>query len=285
MDVEWNDSELNVITTYDDLIQEYVGINQSIRNDVIDKNHAEYIKSVFVNNSSNQVLSTEVEEDIEALVATLNKEFKIVQATAKELNEYIGAENLNILNSVVTSQKVNIKLYILLALVFFLFFGCVGAVVIGRFKDFIEYIIYTDKKTKLPNRQMCDVYIDSLSDKKLDEHYSCIIIKLNNLFEVNDKLGRSAGDTVLADLGRIIKSLAKNYGFIGYNSIGQFLGIFEQCTVSKAELFITQLEKSVKEYNEKHIEINIKYSVSLSNSTEDGIHDIRALIRRAFEKM
>ena len=285
MDVDGRDRELDVTTTYDDLIEEYVSINQSIESDKIDKQYAEYIKSIFIGNTQNQVLSEDIEKDIEDLVTLLNDEYKIVQATAQELNEYLGASYLNILNSVVTSQKVNIKLYLGLAIVFFLFFGCAGAVVIGRLKDFMEYILYTDKVTKLPNRQMCDIQINSLSEKQLGEQFTCMIIQIDNLSKINDSLGRSAGDMMLGEFGGMIKVLSRNYGFIGCNSPGYFIGLFEECTASKANLFLEMLEKSVKDYNNKKIEFEIKYSVAFSNSTEDGIYQIRSLIHSASDKI
>ncbi|MBE6818634.1 MAG: diguanylate cyclase [Ruminococcaceae bacterium] len=285
MDVDGHEEAMNVITTYDDLIQAYVQINQNIEEDKIDKGHAKYIKSVFADNSKNQNLNKEVEADIESLVKTLNEEYSIVQATAKELNEYIGADYLNILNSIVTSQKVNIKLYLALALVFFLFFGCIGAVLIGRLKDFIEYIIYTDKTTKLPNRQMCDIQINALSEKELGEQFTCLIIRLDNLKKLNETLGRSAGDTLMRDFGEMVKSLSRNYGFMGFNNGGWFMGLFEECSSEKAELFTEMLEKRVKEYNENQVELQIEYSVAFSNSTDENDYNVRRLIRSTFDKM
>ena len=287
MDVDGynRDRDLNVTTTYDDLIQEYVQINQSIENDKIDRDHAAYIRSVFVDNQENEVLSTEVEYNIDQLVEMLNNEYGIVQATARELNEYIGASYLNNLNSVVTSQKVNIKLYLALALVFFLFFGCAGAVVIGRLKDFIQYILYTDKVTKLPNRQMCDIQINTLSEKEIGEQFTCVVITLDNLTQTNESLGHAAGDLLLGSFGGMIKSLSKNYGFVGCNKPGMFLGLFEQCSVPKAELYLEMLEKSVKDYNDKQIELHINYTAAFCNSSEDDTHEVRTLIRRAIGRM
>ena len=285
MDVDGRDRDLDVITTYDDLVDEYVSINQSIESDKIDKQHAEYIKSVFVDNVQNQVLSEDIEKDIEELVALLNDEYKIVQATAQELNEYLGASHLNTLNSIVVSQKVNIKLYIALAVVFFLFFGCAGVVVIGRFKDFLEYILYTDKTTKLPNRQMCDIQIHSLSEKKLGEQFTCMVIQVDNLSQVNDTLGRSAGDMLLGGFGEILKTVSRNYGFIACNRPGFFLGLFEHCSASKAKLFYEILEKSVNDYNKRQVELEIKYSIAFSNSTDEKIYQVRSLIRSASDKI
>ena len=282
MDVEGYEKELDVVTTYDDLLQEYVKINQTIKHDEIDKEHAEYIKSVFADNTSNQVLSAEVEGDIDELVEMLNSEYSIVQATANELNEYLGASYLNMLNSVVTAQKVNIKLYLALALVFFLFFGCAGAVLIGRLNDFVQYILYTDKITKLPNRQMCDVRINAYSENNLTEQFTCVIVKLDSLGRMNETLGHSAGDMLMRDFGEILKSVSRNYGFMGWNQ-GSFLGLFEQCSVEKADLFLEMLSKRVEEYNNKQTELEIQYTIAYSNTTREEIYDIRNLIRHTNE--
>ena len=285
MDVDGHrDEEIDVVTTYDDLLQEYVKINQTIKEDEIDKKHAQYIKSVFENNKRNQVLNEDVEKDIDELVETLNSEYKIVQATAKELNEYLGASYLNMLNSIVTTQKVNIKLYLGLALVFFLFFGCAGAVLIGRLNDFIQYILYTDKITKLPNRQMCDVRINAYSEKELPEQFTCVVVKLDSLVKMNETLGHSAGDMLMRDFGEILKSVSRNYGFIGWNQ-GSFLGLFEQCSADKAELFLDMLNKRVEEYNEKQLELEIQYTAAYSNTTADEVYDIRNLIRHTNDRI
>ena len=285
MDVDGRDRELNVTTTYDDLVAEYVNINQSIESDRIDKEYAEYIRSVFIDNTQNQVFSEDIEKDLEELVSLLNSEYKLVQATARELNEYLGASHLNTLNSVIISQKVNIKLYIGLAIVFFLFFGCAGAVLIGRFKDFLEYILYTDKVTRLPNRQMCDIQINTLNEKQIGEQFTCMVIQIDNLAEINETLGRSAGDMMLSGIGEIVKTLSRNYGFIGCNRPGLFIGLYENCSVTKAKLFLEMLEKSVKDYNKRQVEIEVKYSIAFSNSTEEKVYQIRSLIHNASDKI
>ena len=172
-----------------------------------------------------------------------------------------------------------------MAVVFFIFLGCAGAVVIGRLKDFLEYILYTDKTTKLPNRQMCDIQINALSQKELGENFTCMIIQIDNLMDINDTLGRKAGDMLLANFGEILKTISRNYGFVGCNRPGYFLGLFENCSVVKAKLYLDMLENSVAEYNKKRVEIEVKYSVKFSNSTEEKIYQIRPLIHNASDKM
>lgn len=276
---------VSVTTTYDDLLKQYVEITQTIKTDELDRSYIEYMRNIFLGNPAKEVLSSDLDNDIESLVKKLNDKYAIVKDTATELNEYMGAKHLMVLNSIVTSQKVNVKIYLILALFLFLFIGCAGAIVVGRISDFVEYILYTDKKTKLPNRQMCDMYIDDLAEKVLEDEVTCIVVKLKTLNEMNERVGHSAGDLLLSDFGRIIKFTAKNYGFVGYNGVGQFIGVFEQCPVPKAELFIEQLGKNIKDYNDKHVEVHIKCSVAFANSTDDRIYDIRTLIRRAFTRM
>lgn len=282
-DVDDTDRDLDVTTTYDDLLQEYVSINQTIEENKIDKEHAKYILKEFANNKKNQNLSGDVENDIEELIALLNDQYAIVKATANELNEYLGASYLNILNSVVTEQMVNIKLYIALAVIFFLFFGCVGAIVIGRINDFIQYVLYTDKVTTLPNRQMCDMQINSLSSKELGEQFTCLMIRLDNLAKINETMGRSAGDTVLRDFGEMLKSISSNYGFISWNQGGWFMGLFDHCSEDKANLYLEMLEKRVNDYNKNMVDIQIEYSVGYCNSSKEKIYDIRRLIHSTRE--
>ena len=43
-------------------------------------------------------------------------------------------------------------MYIVLAIIIFFFGGCIGAIILGRSKDFLDYIMYTDRKTGLPNK-------------------------------------------------------------------------------------------------------------------------------------
>lgn len=276
---------VGVTTTYDDLLTQYIEITKTIKADELDKEYAQYIFDIFSKNQKNEVLSNDLDNDIESLVKKLNNTYELLRDTATELNEFMGAKHLTILNSIVTSQKVNVKIYLVLALFLFLFIGCAGAVIIGRISDFVEYMLYTDKKTKLPNRQMCDMYIDDLAENVLSDECTCIVVKLKTLSDMNEKVGHSAGDMLLSDFGRIIRFTSKNYGFVGYNGVGQFIGIFEQCPVPKAELFIEQLGKNIKDYNEKHVEGHIKCSVAFANSTDDRTYDIRTLIRLAFKRM
>ena len=103
--------------------------------------------------------------------------------------------------------------------------------------------------------------------------------------QLNDSLGRTAGDALLSGLGEIVRALSKSYGFIGCNRPDWFLGLFENCSVSKAELFVEMFNKSLQEFNKKQVELQAKCTVTFSNSTAEEIYDVRKLIVCTSEKM
>lgn len=45
----------------------------------------------------------------------------------------------------------------MLAVVLFLIVGCFAAIFLGRLGDFIDYYLYVDKKTGLPNRERATI--------------------------------------------------------------------------------------------------------------------------------
>ncbi len=49
--------------------------------------------------------------------------------------------------------------------------------------------------------------------------------------------------------GKVLKRAASSYGFVGYNGSDQFIGMFEECTVQRAEDFKQYLEELVHYHN------------------------------------
>lgn len=283
-DVEGHENAaLNVKTTYDDLLNEYVLINQEIKYNEIDRDHENYIKSIYTKNTKNSVINNGIDSQIKNMVNKLNGHYETVYATATEFNEYIGASYLKPLNSLTTSEKVNIKLYIVLAFALFLVVGCLGSIVIGRIADFIDFILYTDKKTKLPNRQMCDKYINKLSQNPLDDDFSFVLVLITSLKDVNQRLGYEVGDSMLAEFGKMFKDSSKNYGFAGYNGANQFMALLENCNEDKCESFIKRIENGIAKYNDVNVDSPIEYEIKHLNSKKDGIYDLRDLISKAFK--
>ena len=72
-----------------------------------------------------------------------------INTSSKELNLYISADYLKMISSVQVAAAINVKLYLMLALVLFFVIGCCGAVLLGRLSDVVDYLLYVDKKLSL----------------------------------------------------------------------------------------------------------------------------------------
>lgn len=276
-------------TTYDGLILEIVGIDKLIASEKTDRAFNKEMLAGFSAVKSDASGSDDEHSAIEKLINdyedNMKKYYEIVNTTGKELNLAISTDYLKMVSTVRVHPAVNEKLYIAMALVLFFVIGCVGAVLLGRIEDIVLYMLYTDKKTGLPNREKLNIYINELSGKILPEDFSYITVKLDNLDELNKRFGYGAGDGVLKDFADIFKVMGDTEGVIGYNGVGKYDAFFEKCNSKKAEIIIKLISRQVEEYNNVHPNYPIKFKAAFESSTESGIYDIRELIRGAMKKL
>ena len=288
-DVEYDHDNYDKETTYDGLIQEYVDLNISIRNRKIEKEHNEYLLSVFENALHTTNRSTISAEEIQAKINhctnLVSAYYRDVDETGRELNRYLSADYLTMVSSINVSTAVNIKLYVVIAVVLFTFVGVVGAVLLGRLLDFIDYFLYVDRKVGLPNRTKCDEFIDETSQKMLPENYSCLVLRMASLNDITRDYGRATGDAVLKDFGLILKSFSDLYSFIGYNGTGNFMAFFPDCSLKKLDVILEAINRQVEEYNKLNQGHEIRYTCGKAVSDDDSTFDIRGLLRLSMQRM
>lgn len=276
-------------TTYDSLIAEFVELEAEKEKLQVDIEHKRKILNIFTQEgddeaAENKSNTKEIEDSLNELSKTLDDMYVIVSDTVDEYNQYVGAYNVSTLASITTDEKINVRMYIFLAIIIFFFGGCIGAIILGRSKEFLDYIMYTDRKTGLPNRAMCDVEIEKYASEKLKDSFVFALIKIDNLKYVNDKGGREAGDALLKAFGKILKRAASSYGFTGYNGSDQFIGMFEECTLQRANDFKQYLEELVNYHNVQSPSATIKVSVVVAETNDEKIYDMRKLMGAAFRK-
>ena len=124
----------------------------------------------------------------------------LIHISIGEYNQIKGADNIAMKCSISVSEALNLKLFAMLAVVLFLIVGCFAAIFLGRLCDFIDYYLYVDKKTGLPNRERCDDMIDHYSAGKLAERFTFITLQIDL-----SKIGRSEGDEALKVIGENIQ--------------------------------------------------------------------------------
>lgn len=282
------DVSRNVETTYDGLMDVYVSYEDALTEVEGKIDHCQYILDTIINSQENW-WEESVEENesvqikIDKLVERTSELYEIFYATIQEYNEYLAASNITILTSISTTEGLNLKLYIVLAAVMFFMGGCVGAILLGRIGDIIEYVLYIDPKTKLPNRARCDIFIKEAGRKMLSEDYTVTVILITNLYELNRLYGYEGGDRLLEILGKGLKNLSSEYGFFAYNGSNQFLGMMPNCPSDRVEHFMKALSMQIEQNNTQNSEYPLRCTVSYANSTQDDEYDVRNLLKLAFK--
>ncbi|QTE70567.1 GGDEF domain-containing protein [Clostridiales bacterium FE2011] len=288
-DVEYNHEHSNKETTYDGLIQEYVDLNIDVRQKTIEKEHKEYLLSVFEAEDHAQGRKTfsseEIREKINRCAELANKYYQYVENTGRELNRQLSANYLAMISSINVQPTVNIKLYLVLAIILFVLVGGIGAVLLGRALDFIDYFRYVDKTVQIPNRARCDVYISEWANKLLDENFACVALKMDSLSSLSNEYGREAGDEVLKDFAAILKSYGDLYGFVGHNGSGVFYAFFPKCPPDKLDVILKAIGRQVEKYNNLNQGHTVHYISGKAVSSEDHIFEIRDLLRLALQRM
>lgn len=286
-DVYEENTDVDRTTVYDNLIGDYVMILNRKSNSVIDAAYCQYIINVFSSaseESENVAFSRQsVEKELSSLQERLNTLYEKLSLTMKEYNEYNGAVNLGVLSSTTVSEKVNVKLYIVLGVGVFFILGVCGAILLGRIQDFVEYLFFTEQLLDMPNRTACDMYIKNNTPRVLPDNTVCVVIDLSNLSKINTAYGREKGNEMMTQFANFIKEAAATCGTVYYNGGQQFLGFFENCSREVAEDFADYLHRLVRSYNAESKDAKFEYSIGISESKTDNAYSLRVLLREAFQ--
>lgn len=288
-DVYEEDTNIDRTTVYDNLISDYVTILNRQSNNVIDAAYCQYIINVFQGASDSSDVSDEnqaftdqaVEQEIAALQDRLNTLYETLSLTMKEYNEYCGAVNLGVLASTTVSEKINVKLYILLGVAVFFILGICGAILLGRIQDFVEYLFFTEQSLDMPNRTACDLFIRNNSSRVLPDDTVCVVVELANLSQINTTYGRERGNAMLTQFADFLKEASATCGTIYYNGGQQFIGFFDQCRMEDAESFADYFHRLIAAYNAESTEATYEYTIGISESKANNAYSIRALLREA----
>lgn len=278
---EGMDAGLDRTTTYDKLIEHYADLQTQLIDIAIEQEKAQEILNTYKDVSSNTDPSSKearwASQRIDALADQFTELYDLAVITINEFNQVISANNIAIKSSVVVTEKLNLKLYLLLAVVLFLFVGCFFAIFLGRLGDFVDYTLYVDKKTGLPNRERCDDAIESYNSKALNRPFSCIVLQLDLA-----AMSRSRGDMALKIMGDQLRSIFRSMGFVGYNGAGRFLVVIDHCDLELAQNCLERLNRSLEKA--APFRLHPFLFVGIANSSRDRVYSMRGLLRVALAR-
>lgn len=282
------DNKSKAETTYDKLIVDSVNLESG--RVYLEKRLArcqevlDVFSDPYIPNETENENSQRADIEISGIVERMNELYGDTIPTIDEFNEKNGSDNLAMRTSVSVKENFNMNIFLILALIFFFTFGCVGAILFGRVADFIEYFMYIDKKTGLPNRNRCDIVIDKYNEKPLSDNFVCIAFKVDLQLFDREKFTRKDGDVLLHEFGGFIKTLNDDDIFSGYNNDGIFLVFIENCTINKANAYITQMQEKINDYNAE-AKYPVIASSGVTESTMDNTYQIRDLLQKTIKKM
>ncbi len=278
-------------TTYDYLINRYAGflINQS--NLEIDEEYYQSILqkyasgAVGLSEKDREALDRSISSKLQRISAELDSLYRRLNDGVNEYNTVRGSDNLRMRTSVIVTEGMNIKLYAVLAVVVFGIMVSAAVIVIGRMGDFVEYSFWTDHVTKLPNRHRCDQYIEEMSKKMLPEHFTCMMLKISNIRDINDRFGREFGNQVLLQIGNLLKQTFSRETQLIYNGNETYIAFIDSCDEARAEHTMEGVSQQIDNMNAQRKDLDIKYRIGFAETSSGKIFEIHKLLSMAFRKI
>lgn len=275
-------------TEYDRLLEGYVENRTNYESNLIDQAYNEYVISVYETSyrASTEEELEAAEAAIHTLVDEVNELYEILHTTNDEYNQYLGAQNISVLANVGVSESIPVGLFTLFVVIIFGVIGCVGAILLGRVEDIIEYYAFTNKVDGLPNRAKCDRYISSWEKKALPSQFACAVFKITNLRQENIKWGRHTGDEIMKTFADVLVSVfgMEENNFIAYNGAGHYIVFAEQMPQDQMEACMNQFTAMVQQRCEDaKYEILFEYGVALAEV--EKCYSIRKILSTAMSRI
>ena len=117
----------------------------------------------------------------------------------------------------------------------------------------LNRLAYIDKLTGIPNRYSCDLLFDSFNTPEKLHDLGFIVMRINNLINVNASSGHDNGNFLIHEFSSILSDVGEAYGYVGRNGGNEFVILIDNCDSSTADMFLMDLTKRIHGYNELNV--------------------------------
>ncbi|MCL1852855.1 MAG: diguanylate cyclase [Peptococcaceae bacterium] len=159
-------------------------------------------------------------------------------------------------------------------------------VIVSRNASNPDRISYIDPMTNIDNRASCDRLISKINMSPSVEDIAVIMLNMNGITIVNNKLGQKVGDKIITDFAQILKDTCKDFGFVGRYGGDEFISIVAKASPQMIKTFIKELDREVWSYNGRQREnlrkISFAVGYVVGNLMEITIDD---MIYEAYRNM
>lgn len=153
---------------------------------------------------------------------------------------------------------------------------------ISQIED-LEKLALLDPLTQLPNRRHMESEIEGhLSQlERIGISFGLLFVDIDNFKAINDTHGHSAGDEVLATVGRTLDNCARPYDIIGRWGGEEFIGIFPHMGVDDLKTTAERLRLLVKNAGAQIDNKRISVTISIGGVTAKLDDSTDSLVKRA----
>ncbi|MCD7854244.1 MAG: hypothetical protein LUG66_01335 [Clostridiales bacterium] len=272
---------------YDTLLSKYANLQTDYDEALVEVAYCQYILDVYNGSDSGNTEEArlQAQEMIDSLVDKANNLFEIMEVTNDEYNEYIGAQNIQLVSGIAVDEGIPIGRYALLIALAFGIVGCLGAIILGRLIDIFEYYVYVDHKLNIPNRAACDRLLAKHGRTLVKGEFVCMSVRIDNLRDKNRIYGVEAVDGMISQLVKIMQGVfsGERDCFIGVNSPGQLLVFAEAMTGERARAYCEEIIKAVEVYNE-NAGCKLAFAAGIAEAREESVYQIKDLMLKAMRK-
>lgn len=111
----------------------------------------------------------------------------------------------------------------------------------------LEKKAYLDLHTGLPNKSRIEEMLRNAAF--ITQPTACIMFDLNNLKHINDTMGHSVGDQLIANFSRLLRNAVPSKDFVGRYGGDEFLAVLYQTNRDDVEKVLLGLQQDVDEFN------------------------------------
>jgi len=144
-------------------------------------------------------------------------------------------------------------------------------------KEQLEAASKTDALTELPNRRGLNENLDNekLRFERNKKAFSIVLCDIDFFKKINDEFGHDAGDFVLVEVAKVLKTVARKQDIVGRWGAQEFLALLPETEgeggIKLAEKLQGEIENHKFQFNQQSISITMSFGVTEYNSSEKDI--------------
>ena len=147
----------------------------------------------------------------------------------------------------------------------------------------LEQKAYTDAHTGLPNKRACKELL--INKEIIKEPTACIMFDLNNLKTVNDTMGHSAGDQLIMNFARLLRSVIPEKDFVGRYGGDEFMTVMYHTSRTEVEEILKCLCEEKDRINSNENQMPVDYACGWALSADDRTYTMQMLMDKADSDM